>query len=149
MNGGRMGATLAVLVLAACGGGDGRDVCCAPLPQSGLYATFSVGNETFSAAITDADGKAEARALWAGTSSAGIPNGELRCTAAAWNAPWSWHLAPDTIRFADVTTEVCDGTPSYVDAHCADFGPRYCPWSAQLTALRDCDADPSCPDVPR
>ncbi|MFA5940498.1 MAG: hypothetical protein WC809_14160 [Sinimarinibacterium sp.] len=146
---GALFAALAALLLAACDDDGDADACCDPLPQQGLYATFSVGDETFSASITDPDGMEEARALWAGTSNANIPNGELACAPAAWNEPWSWHLRPESIRFAEVTTEVCDGTPSYVDANCASFGARYCPWSAELTALRDCDADPSCPDVPR
>lgn len=139
----------ATLVVACSDDDEGGEPCCDALPQQGLYATFAVGDDTFSASITDPDGKAEARALWNGTSGANIPNGELRCAAAAWNEPWSWHLAPETIRFAEVTTEVCDGTPSYVDANCASFGERYCPWTAELTQLRDCDADPSCPQVPR
>lgn len=141
--------SIALLTLSACGGDDGSPSCCSALPQSGLYATFEVVDETFRASITDPDGMAEARALWSGESSANIPNGLLACTPTGWNEPWSWHLVPDSIRFAEVTIEVCDGAPNYIEANCSTFGERYCPWSAQMTQLRDCDAGADCPLVPR
>ena len=117
---------------------------------AGLLATIAVGEETFHVSITHPDGAAQARALWNGSSEATIPAGELVCEPTAWNEPWTWHLAPDSVRFAEVTAEVCDGAPSYVEEHCASFGAgQYCPWSAELVDLRDCTADPGCPQVPR
>ena len=147
--------------LAACSGGAGGGEggaggagpggsgggSCAP-PSDGLYATFDVEGETFSSQITSPTGVDEALALWAGASTAKIPNGALVCSPAPFNCPWSFHQDPATIEFADVTTEVCDGKPSYVDAHCTAFGARYCPWSAKLVELRDCRTDPACPPVP-
>lgn len=141
-------AAVGVIALSACGGNDGSE-CCPVLPQSGLYATFRVVDETFHASITDADGMAEARALWSGDASANIPNGLLACAPRTWNAPWSWHLVPESIRFAEVTVEVCDGRPAYVEDNCASFGERYCPWGSEMIELRDCDAAPDCPLVPR
>ena len=50
------------------------------------------------------------------------------------NAPWSWHIDPATVEFADMTTEVCDGLPEYVE----DFtltSNIYCPWGAQIVSL--------------
>ncbi len=41
---------------------------------------------------------------------------------------------------AEVTIELCDGTPSYVEAHLDEWIEqvgRYCPWSARLVALED------------
>src|SRR5687768_1130060 len=32
------------------------------------------------------------------------------------NAPWGWHLDPGSVHVADVTAEVCDGRPSFVEA---------------------------------
>ena len=143
----RLAVLAASGLLASCSGGDdhGRN-----LPNAGLYATFAVGSETFHASITHPDGIAQARALWSGSSTASIPNAELVCSPESWNAPWHWHMRPETVRFAEATMEVCDGEPSFVEANCATFGAgRYCPWSAQMTELRDCSTDRQCPDVPR
>jgi hypothetical protein len=49
------------------------------------------------------------------------------------NLPWSWHLDPEEIEMAEMTTEVCNGTPSYVEEHLDEFIEtvgRYCPLNA-------------------
>jgi len=142
-------ALITIAVLASCSDDSGS--CCKGLPQNGgLYATFDAAGEQFHASITSANGIAEARALWAGSSSARIPDSALICDAVDWNSPWSWHMDPENLRFAEIAIEICDGTPSYVEANCKTFGGgRYCPWSAQMVELRDCDASPECPAVPR
>jgi hypothetical protein len=41
---------------------------------------------------------------------------------------------------AEITIEVCDGTPDYVDENVDEFVDvvkRYCSWGAELTALQD------------
>ena len=50
------------------------------------------------------------------------------------NAPWSWHIDPSTLEFADQTIEVCDGLPSYVEdgTVTSDY---YCPWSAKIVSI--------------
>lgn len=53
-------------------------------------------------------------------------NGPLRRGDGGFNAPWTWHLDPAETRFVEVAIEICDGRPSYVEAHQPDF-PRYCP----------------------
>jgi hypothetical protein len=128
---------------------DGGALCATP--SSGLYATFRVASaEVFYAWITSTTGISEAIALWRGQSMARIPVGKLDCTTGMYNCGWTWRLKPDTVGFAEVTIEVCDGRPSYVEAHCSTFGGgSYCPWGAELIALRDCRTDPSCPAVPR
>ena len=50
------------------------------------------------------------------------------------NAPWSWHIDPATLEFADVTIEVCDGLPSYVEDETVTSAD-YCPWSAEVIAI--------------
>jgi hypothetical protein len=123
---------------------------CARGPADGLYATFRVGTETFRQHITSAAGIQGALALWKGTSNAGIPVGTLSCKCTGWNCEWDFHMEPESITFAHDAIELCDGTPSYVNSHCAEFGGgSYCPWSAQLTVLRDCRTNPLCPLVPR
>lgn len=64
-----------------------------------------------------------------------FPIGPLRPGDGGFNAPWSWHLDPEQVRFTEAAIELCDGTPSYVEAHREAF-PTYCPWSARVVALR-------------
>ena len=59
----------------------------------------------------------------------------LRRGDGGFNAPWSWHLDPAETRFVEAAIEVCDGTPSYVEAHLAEF-PTYCPWGARIVRER-------------
>lgn len=109
--------------------------------KTGALATFAVSGEKFRVWTTNPTTIAQLRALLAGTSQAYIPNGRiLRGSGkAGYNAPWHWHLDPNDIHMAEVTTEVCDGRPSYVNAHLTDFTgrvKRYCPWGAKLIGLR-------------
>jgi hypothetical protein len=50
------------------------------------------------------------------------------------NDPWSWHLDPASVEFADATIATCDWPPSFVESE-EITSPYYCPWSAELTAL--------------
>jgi hypothetical protein len=60
---------------------------------------------------------------------------DLRRGDGGYNAPWSWHFAPEETRMIEVSIEVCDGLPSYVEAHLDEF-PTYCPWGARVMAER-------------
>lgn len=123
---------------------------CGMLPASGVYATFRVVNDVFRASITNPTGIDQALALWAGKSQAKIPVGILECGNGALNCGWTWSMTPSSITFAELTIEVCDATPSYVQGNCSSFPDgRYCPWSAELTELRDCRTQATCPIVPR
>jgi hypothetical protein len=108
----------------------------------GLVATFRVGNDSFRVWIRNSRTIEEVLALQRGASAENIPNGRLRTGAGqgGHNAPYSWHLDPDDIDMAGATIEVCDGTPSYVEAHRDEFISqvnRYCPWGATLVAVVD------------
>ena len=123
---------------------------CTPFPNSGLYATFRVVNDVFYASITNPPGIDQALALWRGQSQAQIPVGQLECNNGTYNCGWTWRMNPASITFAEITIEVCDATPSYVQGNCSSFpAGQYCPWSAQLIALRDCRTDVACPPVQR
>lgn len=143
-------------------GAGGRQLppACETLPTGGLYATVGVsaddnpwqpGDEYFHAQILDPEAIRQALADWA----AGVRqilSGALVCQPAGYNCTQSWHLDPDTIVLSDTAIEVCDGLPSYVEAHCEQFAAenvRYCPWTTDVIELRDCRTDPSCPPVPR
>jgi hypothetical protein len=136
-------------IAAGDGGRDAEEGGVCGLPGSGLYATFRVVDDVFYVWITNPTGINEAIALWRGQSMAAIPVGAVDCANGMFNCGWTWRIKPDVVRFAEVTIELCDGTPSYVQGHCASFANSYCPWSAQLIALRDCRTDSSCPMVTR
>jgi len=75
-----------------------------------------------------------ARKLLAGKEAPHIPNGVVIGGSSDVNAGYSWHIDPDTVEFADVTTEVCDGLPSDVEKGLIT-SDRYCPWSAKVIAI--------------
>ena len=55
------------------------------------------------------------------------------------NQPWSWHLDPASVSMAEISIEVCDGRPSYVeeslDEWLATVGDTYCPWGSRVVAI--------------
>ena len=128
------------IVVSACGGAT------SPSPdgplKGGVLATFSVGTETFRVWIRNDRTIEQVLALQRGASTAGIPNGRLRVGTGqgAHNVPYSWHLDPDEIEMAGATIEICDGAPSYIEAHRDEFIAqvnRYCPWGARLVSVAD------------
>ncbi len=53
---------------------------------------------------------------------------------------YTWHVNPEKMSFADVTTEVCDGTPSYLEQHKQEWIQtvgNYCPWSTKVASIDD------------
>lgn len=132
-------AGLLVAALGACGDS-------LPTPpeelDGGVLATFEVRSERFHVWTRDPETIQQLEALEEGDSGANIPNGELRRGPGPgeFNAPWSWHMDPESVEMAEVTTEVCDGTPSFVESevdYFVDEVGRYCPWSAELVGLQD------------
>jgi hypothetical protein len=112
----------------------------APALKSGALAIFAVNGERFKVWVTAPQAIDALKALKNGTGTANIPNGRLLRGPGkgGFNAPWRWHLDPRDIQMADMTTEACDGTPAYVNAHLRTFIStvgRYCPWSAKLMSL--------------
>ncbi len=64
-------------------------------------------------------------------------NGELRRGDGGFNKPWSWHLDPDTIEVVEVSIELCDGTPSFVESeldYWLNVVKRFCPWGTRVVA---------------
>ena len=56
---------------------------------------------------------------------------------------WSWHLQEDTISLADMTMEVCDGLPSFVEnylGYWVGFVHTYCPWTSNIVAIAEDDS---------
>ncbi len=115
-------AALALVVLTGCA------------PQGDPVATFDVVGEQYKIELATPELVAHAEALLAGEDVASIPLGRVVRDDPGPNAPWSWHIDPATLEFADMTIEVCDGLPSYVEDGTVT-SPDYCPWSAEIVAI--------------
>jgi hypothetical protein len=115
----------------------------AALPVEGVLAIFDVHGEQFRVWVTNEDTIDDLYALQAGESDASIPNGPIYYGSSPeneppYNHPWGWHLDPEQTEMAEVTIELCDGTPSFVESELEYFVEdvgRYCPWSAELVEI--------------
>ena len=94
--------------------------------------------DTFVIALTDPATIAEARTLASGREPSKHVTGLVVAAPAPYNAPWSFHLDPASISFAEMSIEVCDAATSYVETHLAEVGGaflpgrRWCPWSSRV-----------------
>lgn len=114
-----------LIVLTACGNGS----------SEGVIVTFLVaGREEYKIQLTDPTDIAIAQKLLAGEEAPAIPNGIIINGDPGVNEGYSWHIDPETVEFADFTTEVCDGLPSDVEQGILT-SPYYCPWSAVVIAI--------------
>lgn len=105
-------------------------------PSNSTVVTFRVQNETFRVRLTTREQVEAAKAARDG-GSVRIPTGRIVAGQDV-NVGWSWHL--EDVGFAEVTMELCDGLPSYVEAAGVNYaGGRFCPWSAQIIAIREPD----------
>jgi hypothetical protein len=102
--------------------------------QHNPVATFEVIDQTYKIELVTPELVEHAQQLLAGEDVAGIPNGLIVRDDPGVNAPWSWHIDPDSLEFADQTTEVCDGLPEYVEDGTLT-SPYYCPWSAKIVSI--------------
>ncbi|CAN5296658.1 hypothetical protein BH11ACT3_BH11ACT3_13590 [soil metagenome] len=105
-----------------------------PSKPENPVATIQVVGETYKIELTTPENLQIARDLLAGKKAPSIPNGKVVRDEPGVNAPWSWHIDPATLEWADQTIEVCDGLPSYVEdlTVTSDY---YCPWSAKVIAI--------------
>lgn len=115
-------AAMASVALVAC------------VPQGNPVATFRVIDEEYRIELATPELVAHAEALLAGEPVASIPLGRVVRGETSVNTGWSWHIDPATLEFAEMTIEVCDGLPSYVEQEIVT-SPDYCPWSAELVAI--------------
>lgn len=97
--------------------------------------TFEVaGEETYKIELVTPEQIEHVKALLAGSEEGQIPLGTVVRGDPGVNAPWSWHIDPATLEFADATIELCDGLPSFVEEEIVT-SPDYCPWSAVAIKL--------------
>lgn len=119
------GAILAAIALAGCS---------APASDNPV-ATFEVaGGETYRIELTSPELIEHAQRLLEGEAIAAIPLGTVVRDDAGVNAPWSWHIDPASLEFAEITIEVCDGLPSYVEDGTIT-SDQFCPWSARIISI--------------
>jgi hypothetical protein len=107
---------------------------CAPAAEVPSVATFEIEGQTFKIELVTPELVEHAKSLLAGEEVAAIPVGTIVRDDPSVNEPWSWHIDPDTLEFADFTTEVCDGLPEYVEDGTLT-SDIYCPWLAHVTAV--------------
>ena len=106
------------------------------LPAAPAVVTFDVAEQgTYSIELLTDELIAHAAELRDGGENGRIPSGRIvRDGDGGVNAPWSWHIDPETLEFVDMTTEVCDGLPEYVE-DLTLTSDVYCPWSATVVDL--------------
>jgi hypothetical protein len=130
---------LGVALLAAC-----ASPVASPSPSSssspstdptGAVVTFRVVDEEYRILLTDPADIEIARQLLAGEAAPSIPNGVIvRGDDGGVNTGYSWHIDPESVEFADMTIEVCDGVPSFVEDGTLT-GDQFCPWAAEVIAI--------------
>ncbi|WP_424464244.1 hypothetical protein [Pseudoclavibacter helvolus] len=114
---------------------------CAPqtdAPLSRAVATFQVSDQTYNVELATPELVAHAQQLLDGEDVAAIPVGAIVRDDPSVNEPWTWHIDPATLEFADFTIEVCDGLPEYVEDGTLT-SDDYCPWSAKVIAIEPYD----------
>ncbi|MCI0438933.1 MAG: hypothetical protein L0177_07345 [Chloroflexi bacterium] len=109
--------------------------------EGGVLATFDVEGEQFKVWVTNPDTIEQVLALQSGAA-VGFPNGTLRAGPGEGNhnAPWSWHLDPEATEIVELSIELCDGMPSFIEndlGYWLETVGRYCPWAATLTDVQD------------
>lgn len=64
-------------------------------------------------------------------------NGPIERGTKDYNDNWSWHFVENQWGLAEISTEVCDGRPSFVEKeidYWVDQVGRFCPWSSRVEA---------------
>ena len=105
-------------------------------PRGPVFLVEVVPGETFRILLQDPDRIAEARELLA-TGQSRVVHGELARGSGGFNAGFGWHLEPRTVTFVDMSMELCDGRPSFVQSELDYFFESvkyYCPWGARIVA---------------
>ena len=62
-------------------------------------------------------------------------NGDIEQGNGGYNNNWSWHFVPDQWDLVEMSTEVCDGRPQFVEEE-LDYWLEnvgyYCPWNSRV-----------------
>ena len=63
------------------------------------------------------------------------PIGVLDFGDGGFNKPWGWHYKPETVTMTDMSIEVCDDEPHFVQenlSYWVNTVKFYCPWGAKI-----------------
>jgi hypothetical protein len=115
--------------------------CADPAADDKVVEFTVAGGETFKVLLTDPDDIKIAEQLVAGDDVPSIPNGRIVRETGV-NEGYTWSLDPADFEFAEVTIEVCDGTPTDVEQGLVT-SDRYCPWSALISDIGPAPTPPS------
>jgi len=129
----RIGLSVVLLVLAACGSDS------IGTPEGIATFVVQVGSEQFSIRVVDQVTYDQLNARRQ-SATEGVILGRVAKGNGGFNGPWSWHLVPSTIEVPDASIELCDGTPSYLEAHRDEWITsvrNYCPWGAKVVSVQD------------
>ena len=102
-----------------------------PTGSTGVVVTFQVEAEQFRILVTEQELIAHVQQLLAGGEEGRIPSGVIVRGETGVNEGWSWSIDPQSLEFADMTIEICDGLPSHIEDGTLTT-ERYCPWGAQV-----------------
>ena len=108
-------------------------------PNGVVVIMRTAGDEEYRILLTDAAEIATAEALAAGNHDPMIPLGTIvRTDDGGVNTGYSWHIDPASFEWAEMTMELCDGQPSYVEDGTLS-GDTFCPWSARVVSVEPAD----------
>jgi Big-like domain-containing protein len=88
-------------------------------------------NTTFTIKLTDPQTIQEARNIIA-TGAPKMVIGTIVKQPVYYNSPWSYHLDPKSIGFAEFAVELCDANMNYLEANLDVAYSDWCPWSSRL-----------------
>jgi|ERR1051325_258591 hypothetical protein len=119
--------------------------CCkdsSPAPRESpacfVFTDVNPGDE-FVIKLTDPARIAEARAILSGKQKGRAQvGGTIVKSKARYNAGWSYHLAPESIKFFRVAMGDCDATRGYVDQQLSEVGGAFLPknhWCPRASKL--------------
>ena len=107
-----------------------------PDPATGAIVTIrTTGDEEYRVLLIDAAEIATAEELAEGERDPLIPVGTImRTDDGGVNTGYGWHIDPASFEWAEMTMELCDGRPSYVEDGTLS-GDIFCPWSAEVVGV--------------
>jgi hypothetical protein len=104
----------------------------------GAVVTFDVHGESLRVWSTNLAFIAKARSLIGASGFQVTPIFDIMRVGHDDCAGRAWSVNPDAMMFDDLTTEVCDAMPSYIDADVAGWARspgQYCPWGPRVVAV--------------
>ena len=113
-------------------------------PTNGYFLRMWAAGEQFHLSVTSALAMTHIES-WLSSkpdpTTLGIPGGPIELEN-TFNPGYSYQLVSSGVEFNSMWMEVCDATPCYVEMDSAEWfssPTTWCPWSATVTIMWDCD----------